>query len=211
MPLPAAHNPRSRFSLGVAIVGLAGVAALFLPFAYDVSPLTAVGTMFSDDYFLNRLWPLGVPFLLAMLITVGTFRWVVAGRFSRAERLVAYLAALVAACCLLSLYFAYGSGDAQGAPSGFLDWFMVALPWVGSAAGAYLLRRNSRSGVPDAANAIAAMQIVYVIVAVICLVAYASSGWQIGAYLVAVTTAVYLTHIVAVSVAAPGHEALAQN
>jgi hypothetical protein len=39
--LPAAHNPRSRFSLVVAIAGLAGVAGIFLPFAYAVSPLDA--------------------------------------------------------------------------------------------------------------------------------------------------------------------------
>ena len=60
---------------------------------------------------------------------------------------------------------------------------------------------------PHAANAIAAMETVYVIVAVICLTTCASPELQIGAYLVAVTTLVYLVQIVAVSVAAPGHPA----
>ena len=210
--LPAAHDPRSRLSLIVAIVGLAGVPAVFLPFTSDTSPLK-VAAQFPllrqgpADYFLGGLWRLGVPLMLAILVTAGTFRWVVSERLTRAERVAGYLAALVAAACFLSIFFTYGSDDAQSAPSGFIEWFMVALPWVASAAGAYLLRRNSRAGVPDAVNVIAAMQIVYVSVAVICLAAYASSGWQIGAYLVAVTTLVYLVHIVAVSMAAPGHPA----
>jgi hypothetical protein len=40
--LPAAHNPRSRFSLSVAIVGSAGVVAIFLPFTWGISPLRVV-------------------------------------------------------------------------------------------------------------------------------------------------------------------------
>jgi hypothetical protein len=210
-PVPLAHDPRSTLSLILAVVGLAGVAALFLPFTWNTSPLAAVGTLpflrqgRADFSYLQGLWRLGVPLLLALLVTAGTARRVVSRRFSRAERVLAYLAALVAAGCLLSLYWPYGSGDAQSAPSGVLDWFMVAFPWVGLTAGAYLLRRNSRTGIPDAANAVTAMQIVYVIVAIFCLVAYAWVGWQVGAYLVALTAAAYLAQIVAVSVAAPGH------
>jgi hypothetical protein len=211
VPLPAAHNPRSRFSLIVAVVGLAGVAALFLPFAGDVSPLEAVGTLFAHDSFLTGLWHLGVPFLLAILVAIGTIHWVASGRVSRAERLIAYLAALVAAYCVLSLYFLYGSGDAQSGPSGFREWFTLAFSWAGSAAGACLVWRNVRIGVAEAVNAIAAMQVVYVVVAVFCLVAFQPEGWQIGAYLVAVTTVAYLTQVVAVSLAAPSHAALAQN
>lgn len=84
---------------------------------------------------------------------------------------------------------------------------MFLVSWVGSAAGAYLLWRNLRRGVPHAANIISAMQIVYAIVAVFCIVAFASEGWQIGAYLVAVTTLAYIAQVVEVSVAAPGHPA----
>ena len=208
--LPAAHDPRSRFSLMVAIVGLAGVASIFLPFTYAVSPLDAAGTLpflRGDEHFLGGLWRLGVPFLLAILVTVGTFRRIVSGRLTRAERVVGYLAAWVAACCFLSLYLPYGNDDPARAPSSVSEWFMFLVSWVGSAVGAYLLWRNLRRGVPHAANVIPAMQIVYAIVAVFCLVAFASEGWQIGAYLVAVTTLVYLVQIVAVSVAALGHRA----
>jgi hypothetical protein len=210
--LPAAHDPRSRFSLGVAIVGLAGVAGIFLPFTFNVSPLDAAGTLpflRGDEHFLARLWRLGVPLFLAILVTVGTFRRIVLGPLTRTELVVGYLAALVADCCFLCLYLPYGNDDPARAPSSFSEWFMFLVSWVGSAAGAYLLWRNLRRGVSHAANVISAMQIVYAIVAVFCMVAFASEGWQIGAYLVAVTTLVYLVQIVAVSVAAPGQTALA--
>jgi hypothetical protein len=199
--LPAAHNPRSPFSLVVTVVGLAGVAAFFLPFVSDVSPLAVVAAMFSDDSYLNQLWRFGLPLLLAMLVTAATIRWDISSRFTRAERLAAYLAALLAACCALSSSFLYLVEDA---PSTFLEWFMMAFLWVGSAAGGYLLWRNSRTGVPSTSNAIAAMQVVYLVVAVYCLVGFRSLGWEVGAYLVAITTLVYLTQIVAISVAAPG-------
>jgi hypothetical protein len=202
--LPAAYDPRSRFSLIVAIVGLAGVAAVFLPFTSGISPLSAT---------FDGLWQFGVPAMLAILVTLGSFRWIVTGRFLRAERLSAYLAALVAAGCILLLpgVFAVsmltGQGGGATRPSDGIDWFMF--PLLGSLVGAYLLRRNSRTGVPATVNAVAAMQVVYVIVAILSFAIFGMYGWQIGAYLIAMTTLAYMAQIVAVSVAAPGQTALA--
>jgi hypothetical protein len=206
-PLPAAHNPRSRFSLAVAIVGLAGVASIFLPFTYDVSPFGAARTLFSGDSFLGDLWHLGIPSLLAILVTAGAFRLAVSGRLTRGERLVGYLAALGAGCCFLAIYLPDGNGDSAWGPSTVSEWCMLLTSWVGSAAGAYLLWRNRRRGVPDAANVIVAMQIAYAITAVFSLIAFPFNGWQVGAYLVALTTLAYLAQIAAVSVAAPRHPA----
>jgi hypothetical protein len=199
--LPAAHDPRSRFSLAVAIIGLAGVAAIFLPFTYGTSPLSAT---------FDGLWQFGVPLMLAILVTLGSFRWIVTGRLSRAERLSAYLAALVAAGCILLLsgMFVVSMLTGHGG-SATIEWVMLAFPLLGSLTGAYLLRKNLRAGVPDAVNAVAAMQVVYVTVAILSFAVFGTYGWQIGAYLVAVTTLVYLVQIVAVSVAAPGQTALA--
>ena len=205
-PLPAAHDPRSGFSLVVAVVGLAGVASIVLPFTYNVSPFGAAGTLFSRDSFLGELWRLGIPFLLAILVTAGAFRLALSGRFTRTERLVGYLAAMGAACCLLSIFLPYGSNNFVSAPSGAFEWFMTVFPWMASAAGIALVWRNAQAGVPEGANVIAAMELVYVTVAVICLVSYAGE-WQIGACLVALTTLVYLAQIAAVSVAAPRHPA----
>jgi hypothetical protein len=206
--LPAAHDPRSRFSLIVAIVGLAGVASIFLPFAYDVSPFSAAGMLFSRGQLFGDLWHWGVPAMLAILVTAGTFLWARSGRLTRAERLIGHLSALIAACCLLSAFLPSGSNDFPDAASGVSEWSLALFPWMASAAGVALIWRNARTGVPDAANVIAAMQIVYVIVAVDCLVTWAREG-QVGAYLVAVTTLLYVVQIVAVSVAAPGHPASA--
>jgi hypothetical protein len=203
--LPAAHDPRSRFSLVIAIVGLAGIAGVFLPFTFNTSPFDAAGTLpflRGDAHFLEGLWRLGVPLSLAILVTVGTLRWVISGRLTRAELVVGCLAALVADCCFLSLYLPYGNDDPARAPSSVSEWFMFLVSWVGSAAGAYLPWRNLRRGVPHAASVISAMQIVYATVAAFCIVAFASEGRQIGAYLVAVTTLAYMTQVVAVAVAA---------
>jgi hypothetical protein len=146
--------------------------------------------------------------MLAILVTAGTFLWVRSGRLTRAERLIGSLSALIAACCLLSTFLPSGSNDFPDAASGAAEWSFALFPWMGAAAGVALIWRNARTGVPDAANTIAAMQIVYVIVAIDCLVTWAREG-QVGAYLVAVTTLVYIVQVVAVSVAAPGHPALA--
>jgi hypothetical protein len=131
--------------------------------------------VFSRDSFLGELCHLGVPFLLTILATAGTLRWAVSGRFTRAERGAGYLAALVAACCLLSMFSAGGSDRSQSAPSDFVEWFILLFSWVASTAGVGLIWRNARAGVPGTANAIAAMQVVYAIVAVVCLVSHAAS------------------------------------
>lgn len=213
LPIPAAHNPRSPLSLGVAFVGLSGIAACFLPFTWNVTPIEAADTLFSKDSFLENLWHLGAPLLLPMLVTVITVRWIGSGRLSRVERIASYLVALAAAFCLLSLFFLHGSGDDQPAPSGFVEWFALAFSWVGSAAGVILLWRNSRVGVPDALNAITAIQAVYAVDATFCLVLYGQSPQelQVGAYLVALTTLAYLVQILAASAAAPGRISLARR
>jgi sorbitol-specific phosphotransferase system component IIC len=144
--------------------------------------------------------------MLPILVTAGTFLWAKSGRLTRAERLIAYLSALATASCLLSMLVPSSSSDFPDAASSGVEWSLALFPWVGSAAGVALIWRNARTGVPDAASAIAAMEIVYVIVAGDCLITYASEG-QVGAYLVAVTTLAYIAQIVAVAAAAPGHTA----
>ncbi len=199
--LPAALNPRSRFSLVVAVAGLGGAVAFFLPFAYSTSPFEAAGTLWARDAFFRGLWHLGVPAVLPILIAAASIRWIASGRCTRAECLVGYLAAFAAASCLLSLYFV--RDGSEGEPSTLLEWLLLVFTWVGPAAGVLLLWRNSRRGVRGAPNAIMAMQIVYVVVAVYGLVGFGSSGLEIGGWLTVVTTAAYLAQICAVSAAAP--------
>ncbi len=200
-PMPAALDPRSAFSRAIAIAGLAGAAGFFLPFAWSTSPFEAASTLWARDSFFTGLWHLGVPAAMPILVAVASIRWISSGRCTRAECLVGYLAALGAAACLLSVYFVRG-GDGSG-PTGFFEWSMLVVTWVGPAAGVYLVWRNSRCGVHGAPNAILAMQIVYVVVVVCGLAGFASDGLEIGGYLVVLTTVAYLAQIAAVSIAAP--------
>lgn len=59
-PARVASTHRSLFSITAGLLGLAGVAAIWLPFAYSTSPAKAV----TD----GDLWYLAVPFLLAVPI-----------------------------------------------------------------------------------------------------------------------------------------------
>jgi hypothetical protein len=61
-PLPAAHNPRSGPSPGIAVVGSAGVAAIFLPFTQDISPLRVVAKTRS------AVWRIAASTLLAVTV-----------------------------------------------------------------------------------------------------------------------------------------------
>ena len=52
-PLAAPRRHRSPLSIGIAVVALAGVPAIWLPFAYGISPASA---LFDDGF--SGLWPL---------------------------------------------------------------------------------------------------------------------------------------------------------
>ncbi len=194
---PAAGNSRAGFSLLLTIAGVAGIPGAFLPFTWNTSPLDAARTLpLMKGYFGEGLWALGVPLLLAVPVAAASIRWHLARRLSRLERVSAYLMALVALCCFLCIYL-----SGENPPSSFSEWSLFAFGLAAPAVGASLLFRNRRRGVPLDAGPIAAMQMVYVTVAIFCLGAFGHERWQIGAYLVALTTAAYLAQIVAVSVA----------
>lgn len=193
--LPAPHNPRSVFSLVVAIVGLAGVVALFLPFAWGTSLLGQ----------LKLQWMLLLSVLLPIPVSALTARWVVSGTSSRAERLVAYLVASFVACWYLfgviALYFQYPRNA----------WSLVLYVGVGLMVSAGLLALNWWRGVPSTVNAIVAMQMVYVLSALFILLAAGERRGGVGTHFVEVTRWVYIVQILAVSVAALTHRKLAQK
>lgn len=193
-PLPAAHNPRSVFSLVVGIVGLAGVVALFLPH-WDRSLLGQ----------LKLHWRPLLSVLLAIPVSALTARWVVSGTSSRAERLVAYLTASFVACSSLFLFLALFAR--WPGPAGFV----VPHVGVGLAASAGLLALNWWRGVPSTVNAIVAMQMAYVFSAPFILLSTVERRAGLGRDFVAVTTLAYIVQILAVSVAALRHRTLAQK
>jgi len=76
-PVFALRRHRTPLSIGIAVAALAGVPAIWLPFAYDILPASVV---FDDQ------WQLGWPYLLAIPTAAALVRWVVRGRPSNAER-----------------------------------------------------------------------------------------------------------------------------
>jgi len=198
-PLPASRRHRSAFSIGIAAVAFAGVPAIWLPFAYGITPASA---LFDDGFF--RLWPLAWPHLLAIPIAVALIRWAVSGRLSNAERWGGRLFAAGAWCVTGSLFVEpifHGNW-----PSGPGDWtaFLVPLAILAGGAALALWALRSRRA-PDGLDAMVLMEMAYLPNVALCVQAATGNGepLQIGAYVVLLTSVVYVIHILAVLATRP--------
>lgn len=78
-------------------------------------------------------------------------------------------------------------------------WLALVIPLLPMLCGVYVVIKNLRSKGPKEVSALMTMQIVYLSNALLCLIMFFKE-WQIGAYFVVVTSGVYLTQIVVVSV-----------
>jgi hypothetical protein len=184
---------RSRSQVLITALGSAGVLLIFLPFTWSTSPLSAVIRGRSAN-----IWQLGLPFFLAILVTVASIRRLVSGRWSRSETIVDYITALIMMCVTLSLY-----GRNLGWPIDLanLEWpqstreqFAMSIPLLSVIIGVPLILRNRRRGLPEGWNAVVSMQIAYFANGLLCLLAFIGD-WQIGAYLTLFTIMVYLIQI----------------
>jgi len=197
--LSSFRRHRSAFSIGIAVVALVGVPAIWLPFAYSISPASA---LFDDGFF--RLWPMAWPHLLAIPIAVALFRWVARGRLSNAGRWCGRILAAGAWCVTGSLFvepFFHGNW-----PSSAGDWIAFLVPLAMLAGGAAFAVRALRSGrTPDGLDAIVLMEMAYFPNVALCVQAATGGGehLQIGAYAVLLTSVVYVIHILAVHVTRP--------
>ena len=175
---PAVH-------LVLTILGMAGVAGLFLPFVYGVSPVAAA--------FHEHMWLLALPSFLAPLAIAASVRWIMSGSFSRLERAIAYLLSTAMVAMLLVIY-----ADSENWPTGLQEWIsFVAAPAVWFL-GAYFLFRNSRNPASRAFNPVLALQTAYIANGLLCLLAFYGE-WQVGAYFVLVTASVFALQIILVS------------
>jgi hypothetical protein len=172
--------------LVLTYLGVTGIAGLFLPFVYGVSPVAAV--------FQQDLWLLAYPFFLAPLAVAASLRWIMSGSFSRVERALAYLlsGAMVAGTALL--YVSSG-----GWPEGIHDWLTFFVPPMTLVLGAYVLFRNSRKLWCREFNPVLAMETAYLANVLLCLIAF-FRDWQVGAYFVLVAASVFVLQIILVSV-----------
>jgi hypothetical protein len=198
-PIPAPRRHRSAFSIGIAVVALVGVPAIWLPFAYRITPASA---LFDDGFF--HLWPLAWPHLLAIPIAAALVRWAASGRLSNAERGGGRLLAVGAWCVTGSLFvepISHGNW-----PSSAGDWTAFFVPLAMLAGGVALAVWALRGGrAPDGLDAIVMMELAYLPNVALCVQAATGGGehLQIGAYAVLLTSAAYGIHVLAVLLARP--------
>jgi hypothetical protein len=176
-------NRKIHFVLTSA--GAAGIVGLFLPFAYETSPMKVV---IADT---DGFWRLALPLFLSILIAAGATRWMISGSLSRREKLLAYFASAVGAASTLLMCLES-------------DWDpLLLIPPFVLAAGVFFLRSSLKTRPSSSFTPVMAMQ-----------VAYASSGllsfagfykeWQVGAYFVLVAVIAYFLQIIVVIRASRG-------
>jgi drug/metabolite transporter superfamily protein YnfA len=174
---------------GLTVLGLSGVAAVFLPFVETYVPLGVVLDPPEEDLALRV--SVGPFVVLPFVIFTGYLRWLLTGYLSRWERALAYALALIGALSLPVygvLYESSGSLDKDA-----LLWLLPLL--VVYAANAWFIAQSERNDTSSAPRALAAMQLVYLVFALFWLTLLITEPLfdeaGSGAYLAAVTVVVY--------------------
>lgn len=162
------------------VVSAVGTVALFLPFTFDVSPLSGL-----QDH--DRVWMLAVPFFLAPVMLYMALRLSTAGAISPVERRVAGALSLAVVLLTASFYVLPSENDKW--PSSELEWTSFIAPLVLFVVEAGLLWRLRRRVSPDL-FALAALVCAYLPNAVLCLIAF-GDDWQVGAHVTLATVMAY--------------------
>ncbi len=175
----------------LTVLGLSGVATIFLPFIYDYVPV---------GYFLEELEDQGIfallgPFVvLPFFISAGYLRWLLTGGPSRWEGGLGYALALIVVF-LLSVVIIQ---DWWGSSFTGDDWLVRAFLTLGLGAGAWFVIQNLRHGAPPTLTALVALQLAYLpfalfwlAIPIIVLIKGDASDIGIGAYLAFLTVLVY--------------------
>ena len=174
----------------VAIAGIAGIVALFLPFTGDISPITAT---FDGIIWGPAIWRLALPFFLTIPILVTSIRLAMTNSLSKLESVIAYILGGAAIGNLVS-WFAVGvANDPDAGPFAWLGLAIIITPLL---LGIALLVRDLRTKRLQGYRPVLALQVAYVGNTIFCLAGFASApGWQAGAYLSVVTAIAYLLQI----------------
>jgi len=193
-PLTAPRRHRSALTIGITVVALAGVPAIWLPFVRHITPASELFT-----HGFMSLWFLAWPHLLALPIAAALARWLLSGRLSNAERWSGRVLAAGAACVTGSLWVEpFSDGNW---PSSAAEWTAFLVPLAMLAGGAALSLWALGSGrAPGGVDAIVMMELAYLPNVALCV--QVATGWgehlQIGAYAVLLTSAAYGVHVLAV-------------
>ena len=179
-------DPRDRkLHKSLAFGGLIGIPGLFLPFAFDYSPVEALKEW--------ELWKIAVPFFLAPFISAGSFRWAASGSLSSKQTLLGYALGLCGVGFILLHYFIN-----YFEPTAIYEWLSMIIPPIILISGMVLVGYNWRIPRSRAYNPVLAMQTAYLSNASICLIGL-FWRWQVGAYCVLAACGVYGVQILRIS------------
>ena len=178
-----AHNTvhRPTAHLALTAMGLTGVVALFLPFAFGVTPPGALA-----DW---GIWQLALPAFLPVVVVVAGARWARSGRLSRPEHLIGYVLGAASALATLAFYLTIAEW-----PSDALTWLSVVAPLVILGFGTWAVARIRKTQAGSEYGPIMALQVAYIANAMLALIAWFHQ-WQAGAYCVLATIVVYALQI----------------
>jgi hypothetical protein len=182
----AAHARWSTLGIAAALLGMAGVAVIWLPFAWSTSPAKALRD--------GNLWFLAVPFLLAIPIAAARI-WALVQRGLPPG---AQWGARALAGCAVAVFAVFIVGALRDdRPGGDLEsWLMLLVP-LAIAAGWVVLVLRWRPGPAAAhtAEAIALMETAFLVNAAFCLLGFVSER-EIGWYVTLAVSAAFAAHVI---------------
>jgi hypothetical protein len=171
-------------------VAAAGIAAIFLPFTWEVSPMMAVRE--------ELLWMLAIPFFLPIAVAAASIRWIASGSLSKPEAAMAYVASGSAAGITLAFIGRFLVEEDAG-PVRNADWLALSAAIVILTLGTCLLITIWRTLKRPDFRPLMALQVAYLGNAAFCLIEFFDSpGWQAGAYVTLGTVIAYLLQIILV-------------
>jgi len=179
-------NFKARIQLMLTIIGVVGIPAIILPFAYDYNPLAVA---YNHDI---PIWRLSWPFFLPIFITTAIIRWIILKKHSKAEIMLCYILSVAIICVTFSGYVARDGWTWTDDP---LSQFAFIAPFVILLFGIFIVLRNRKKLIPKPSGAIVVMQVAYLINCVFCLIGFFGM-WQISAYLSLATAIVYFAQLI---------------
>ncbi len=178
----------------LTVLGLSGAVLIFLPFSDGEVPAVGFLDLLPPPLppfgsFDELFWWLAPAVLFPFAISAGYLRWLLTGRLSHGEAWLGYALALLAACSLVLVLLV---------ESLLVDWSVsYVYSLVAFGAGAGFVIQNLRTATPPVPNALVAMQVVYLPLALYwVLFAFLDGHVQIGFYLAIVTVLAYSAQIV---------------
>ena len=170
-----------RIQLLLTIGGAIGIAAIFLPFAWGTAPL---GAALDKD-----LWRLAWPFFLPALVTPVSVHWLISGKLSWPECLVAFFVSTATVCITVSMYVTM-----PGWPPDIKAWLGFVFPIVMLVFGVFTLLRARRNLTTSPLSAVLSMQVAYLANFLLCLTSFFGE-WQIGVFCSLVTAIAYVIQL----------------